>query len=196
MAEHYFTKKPSSFLNLTKIKVVISGVQYEFFSGSGVFSKSKVDFGSRVLAENMSIKENDDVLDLGCGIGVIGRVAREKTKGKVVLSDVNKRAVKLSKMNMKGLDNVEVFQGNMYENLKDMKFDVILLNPPQTAGKKVCLTLIAKAKEYLKTGGSLQVVARHNKGGETLSLYMKEVYGNLETLVKEGGYRVYLSYNT
>tara|TARA_Y100000310_G_scaffold325241_1_gene388441 strand:+ start:2158 stop:2745 length:588 start_codon:yes stop_codon:yes gene_type:complete len=193
MAEHYFTKKPSSRLNLKKIKVVISGVGYEFFSGSGVFSKSKVDFGSRVLAENMLVKENDDVLDLGCGIGVIGRVAREKTKGKVVLVDINKRAVKLSKMNMKGLDNVEVFQGSMYENLQGRKFDVILLNPPQTAGKKVCLTLISKAKDYLKKGGSLQLVARHNKGGESLSLYMKEVYGNLETLVKKGGYRVYLS---
>ena len=45
----------------------------------------------------------------------------------------------------------------------------------------------------LKEKGSLQLVARHNKGGETLSKYMEEVFGNMETLVRQGGYRVYLS---
>ena len=193
MSEHYYTKNPVSNFNLRKVKFIINHMEYEFYTGSGIFSNNKLDFGTRVLIENMKVKEEDDVLDLGCGLGVVGRVVANITKGKVVLVDINKRAVKLSKMNTKGLKNVEVFQGDMYEAVEGKKFDVILLNPPQTAGKKVCLAMIKKALDHLKKGGSLQMVARHNKGGETLSKYMIEIFGNMETLVREGGYRVYMS---
>jgi len=193
MSEHYYTKEPVSSFNLRRVKFVINGMEYEFYTASGIFSNSKLDFGTRVLIENMKVKEEDDVLDLGCGLGVVGRVVANVTKGKVVLVDINKRAVKLSKMNTKGLKNVEVYQGDKYEAVEGKKFDVILLNPPQTAGKKVCMDMIKKALDHLKKGGSLQIVARHNKGGETLSKYMVEIFGNMETLVKEGGYRVYMS---
>ncbi len=193
MSEHYYTKEPVSSFNLRRVKFIINGMEYEFYTASGIFSNSKLDFGTRVLIENMKVKEEDDVLDLGCGLGVVGRVVANVTKGKVVLVDINKRAVKLSKMNTKGLKNVEVYQGDKYEAVEGKKFDVILLNPPQTAGKKVCMDMIKKALDHLKKGGSLQIVARHNKGGETLSKYMVEIFGNMETLVKEGGYRVYMS---
>ena len=193
MTEHYFSKEPVSSFNLRKVKFIINHMEDEFYTGAGIFSNNKLDFGTRVLIENMKIKEEDDVLDLGCGLGVVGRIVANVTKGKVILVDINKRAVKLSKMNTKGLKNVEVFQGDQYEAVEEKKFDVILLNPPQTAGKKVCLAMIQKAIDHLKKGGSLQMVARHNKGGETLSKYMIEIFGNMETLVREGGYRVYMS---
>ena len=193
MTEHYYSKEPVSSFNLRKVKFIINGMEYEFYTAGGIFSNTKLDFGTRVLIENMKVKEEDDVLDLGCGLGVVGRVVANVTKGKVVLVDINKRAVKLSKMNTKGLKNVEVYQGDKYEAVEGKKFDVILLNPPQTAGKKVCMEMIKKALDHLKKGGSLQIVARHNKGGETLSKYMIEIFGNMETLVKEGGYRVYMS---
>jgi len=73
------------------------------------------------------------------------------------------------------------------------KFDVILLNPPQTAGRKLCFRMIEESRKYLKKGGSLQLVARHNKGGRVLSEKMEEVFGNLETIARKGGYRVYVS---
>jgi 16S rRNA G1207 methylase RsmC len=95
-------------------------------------------------------------------------------------------------MNTKKLKNVEVRNGNMYDAINE-KFDVILLNPPQTAGKDVCFEMIEKAKHYLVKNGSLQIVARHNKGGKTLMQKMKEVFNNVETLAKKSGYRVYIS---
>ena len=141
----------------------------------------------------MQVGPKETVLDLGCGIGIIGYVAAQKTKNDVVFTDINKRAVKLAKMNTKKLKNAIVVQGDKYEAVKGMKFDVILLNPPQTAGKKACLEMIEDAKKYLNDNGSLQIVARHNKGGETLSKFMEKIYGNMETLAKKGGYRVYKS---
>ncbi|MFH1971933.1 MAG: methyltransferase [archaeon] len=188
---HYYSEKQDSEFKLNKITEILRKQEYSFFTSSGVFSKKKVDFGTRVLVNNMVLSKKDRVLDLGCGIGIVGRVVADLVK-EVVMTDVNERAVKLAKMNTKGLKNVDVIQGNMYEKVEG-KFNVILLNPPQTAGKKICMEMIRIAKDFLVEKGNLQIVARHNKGGETLSKYMKEVYGNMETIVKQGGYRVYLS---
>ncbi len=190
---HYFSQKQESPLELKKVDVVLRGKDFSFFSGNGVFSKDKIDFGTVVLANYMQIGEKERVLDLGCGIGVVGRVALTITKGEVVFVDTNLRALQLTKKNVKGFVNTKVFFSDVYEKLKGEKFDVILLNPPQTAGKKVCFKMIEDAKEHLLTSGSLQVVARHNKGGEVLNGHMKEVFGNMETLAKKGGYRVYKS---
>lgn len=190
---HYYSAQQEGPLQLKKIEVVLRGKRFSFCTASGVFSKDKVDYGTAVLAEYMQVSEKDRVLDLGCGIGIIGRVAATLTKEKVVLVDVNQRAVELAKMNTKGLENISVLLSDSYEKLQGEKFHVILLNPPQSAGKKLCMQMISEAKEHLFSGGSIQVIARHNKGGETLSKYMQELYGNVETLCRKGGYRVYKS---
>ena len=72
-------------------------------------------------------------------------------------------------------------------------FDTILLNPPQKAGKDVCFRMIEEAPNHLKEDGTLQIVATHNKGGKTLAKKMEEVFGNVDSIVKKGGVRVYLS---
>tara|TARA_Y100000310_G_C20683607_1_gene817601 strand:+ start:1711 stop:2280 length:570 start_codon:yes stop_codon:yes gene_type:complete len=187
---HYYSPEQDSEFVLKQFDCIINKKEYTFYSAPGVFSGKKLDFGTKVLAQNMKVEKGQRVLDLGCGVGVIARIAFEKG-AKVVMTDVNRRAVKLAKMNCR---RCKVVCGDMYEKVSG-KFDVILLNPPQTAGKKVCLKMIEDAKEHLVKGGSLQVVARHNKGGKTLMLFMEKVYGNIDTLVKSGGYRVYLSEN-
>jgi 16S rRNA G1207 methylase RsmC len=53
--------------------------------------------------------------------------------------------------------------------------------------------LIEESKNYLKQKGSLQIVARHNKGGKTLSKKMEEVFGNIKVIAKKSGYWVYMS---
>src|SRR3989338_3549739 len=155
--EHYYSERQKSLLNIKKIKQKIKGHDFEFYTASGVFSKDSVDKGTSVLAENMVIGDSYDVLDIGCGIGVIGIAAAKLFNAKVVMSDVNKRAVMLAKKNI-GLNNVKagIYQGNLYEKIKKYDFDVILSNPPQTAGKEICLQLIGQSKNYLKKNGSLQ----------------------------------------
>ncbi len=110
------------------------------------------------------------------------------------MTDINERAIKLSRMNIKlnNIENVIVKKSNLYGNIEG-EFDAIIINPPQTAGKKVCFEIIEKAKEHLKKNGLLQLVARHNKGGKELEKKMKEVFGNVEEIGKKSGYRVYIS---
>ncbi len=191
--EHYFSKKQESPLNIKKIRQRIKGIGFEFYTSSGVFSKEKVDKGTLILAENMIIDKNSDVLDIGCGIGILGIVSAKLFNAEVVMSDVNERAVVLARKNAE-LNNVkaEVYQGNLYEKIKKNDFDVVLSNPPQTAGKEICFQLIVQSINHLKDGGNLQLVARHNKGGGTLSKKMEEVFGNVKVIAKKGGYWIYM----
>ena len=192
--EHYYSEKQKSPSNLRKIKQKINNDDFEFCTASGVFSKDKVDKGTLILAENMIIGRNYKVLDIGCGIGILGIVAAKLFDADVVMTDINNRAVMLTRKNIE-LNNVkaEIFQCNLYEKIKANNFDLILSNPPQASGKEICFQLIGQSKNYLKKNGSLQLVARHNKGGKMLSNKMQEVFGNVKVIAKKSGYWVYMS---
>ena len=194
MVEHYYTKKQTSKFEPFKITVKVKGQEIELWSSAGVFSKKNLDIGSKVLIENTTIKKGQRVLDLGCGYGVVGiAVMKQNPEVEMVFTDSNARAQKLVKKNLRlnKLDGTALC-GDVFEKIKG-KFDVILLNPPQTAGKKLCFRMIEESALYLEDGGSLQIVARHKKGGKELEKKMKEVFGNVEQVAKKSGFRVYIS---
>jgi 16S rRNA (guanine1207-N2)-methyltransferase len=203
--EHYFSENPKSSFIKEKFEVEISGLKFIINSGSGLFSLKEIDFGTELLIKNAKIpkedknkdKENLEILDLGCGYGIVG-IAMKKLYpyADVTMVDINDRAVKVSKQNCDENDTeCLVLKSDIFSNpeLKDKKFDVILTNPPFSAGKKICIAFIEQSLEHLNDDGSLQLVAPHNKGGESLKKVMKEKFGNVEELCKKRGYRVYYS---
>lgn len=194
MVQHYYSEEQESELRLRKIKALLKGQVFNFYVGAGVFSGKKIDKGTTILIENAIIKNNSKVLDFGCGYGAVGiAIAKTFSGTKVLMTDINRRAVKLARMNVKfNMISADVVQGNLYEKIKG-KFNTILVNPPQTAGKKICFEIIEKSKDFLEKNGLLQLVARHNKGGKVLEEKMKEIFGNVKEIVKKAGYRVYVS---
>jgi 16S rRNA G1207 methylase RsmC len=163
---------------------------FSISTASGLFSKNEIDFGTRLLIENVEPKGS--VLDLGCGYGIIGIAFLRRHKDiTVVMSDVNSRAVDITKENLAALHLIaEVRQSDLFENIDDM-FDTIVTNPPYAAGRAVCYAMIEGSRAHLKKGGKLYVVARHAKGGKMLEKKIKEVFGNVKTVKKRGGFRVY-----
>ena len=163
--EHYYSEEPKSSGDTKKISQRINGKSFEFYTSKGVFSKEHVDKGTLALAESMVILPDSKVLDMGCGIGILGIAAAKIFDVDAFMSDINKRAVTLAKKNL-GLNKVKgtILQGDLFEKVTDNDFDVILSNPPQHAGKEVCFKLIEESIKYLKQNGSFQLVARHNKG--------------------------------
>ena len=190
MTEHYFSKKPKS--NNNERLFYYNNIK--FYTSSSVFSKSHLDKGTELLIKESKITENAKILDIGCGYGAIGIIlSKLYPKANITMSDINERAINLAKKNSK-INNVnpKIIQSNLFENINE-KFDIILSNPPQHAGKKVCFEMIEKSKKHLNDKGTLQLVARHNKGGKELSKKMFSVFGNVKEIAKKSGYRVYLS---
>jgi len=191
---HYYSPKQDSEFYPAKIVSHFHSREFIFYSASGVFSKGKVDRGTALLAERMILNTGDKVLDIGCGIGILGIVAAS-LGAKATMSDVNERAAALAGKNaaLNGISDATIVNGDLYNPIKNHDFDVILSNPPQSAGKQVCFALIEGALSHLKKGGALQLVARPNKGGKTLAKKMEEVFGNVSVVVKKSGFAVYLS---
>ena len=192
---HYYSEKQDSKLNLKQIRIRVKNLDFELYSASGVFSKEKLDKGTEILIKNSIIKQEWEVLDLGCGIGVIGiSVKLLYPKTKVLLSDINERAIMLSKKNIENLklENIDAIKSDIFSDIKK-EFDAILVNPPQTAGKEVCFKIIEESLNHLKEKGLLQLVARHKKGGLSLKEKMLSVFGNVRETAKESGFRVYVS---
>lgn len=197
MAEHYYSEKPTSELKIRQIKAILRGKEFLFYTGSGVFSPEKVDIGTTLLINDSRIEPKAKILDLGCGYGPVGvTIKKIFPETKVFMTEINQRAVMLAKRNAKlNSTYVSIAQGNLYEGVKEEKFDIILVNPPMAAGKQLCFEMIEQAKEHLTEGGTLQLVARHQKGGRELEKKMQEVFGNVEEISKKSGFRIYLSKN-
>lgn len=166
---------------------------FNFTSDLGVFSKDRVDFGSKLLVENYfkygTKKRN--VLDVGCGYGFIGITISKIMDSYVDMIDVNKRAVHLANLNINNLKaNALAFVSNIYSNI-EKKYDVIISNPPIRAGKKVYMNIILDAINYLNDDGELWFVINKDQGAKSLIEKIKDVY-NVNVLDKDKGFFVIL----
>jgi 16S rRNA (guanine1207-N2)-methyltransferase len=70
--EHYYTVQPNSDVKLGLIQTRLRGDPFEFMTASSVFSKKRVDTGTRLLIESMALPSSGRILDLGCGYGAVG----------------------------------------------------------------------------------------------------------------------------
>lgn len=196
--EHYFSEKHKSQFVKERFDIEIFGEKFIINSGSGIFSLKTLDFGTKLLIENAKFPKDDSaVLDLGCGYGIVGIALKRKyPKLSITMIDVNERAVRVSKQNCDE-NNVEctVLKSDVFSNpeVKDKKFDVILTNPPFSAGKRLCIDIIKQSHDHLNKDGLLELVAPHNKGGESLKRIMLSTFNNVGELEKKRGYRVYIS---
>ena len=77
--------------------------------------------------------KKDKILDIGCGSGAISLALAENLKKSYVYGiDINKEAIKLSNKNKEKLNlkNVEFFESDIFSNIKEKNFDIIVSNPP------------------------------------------------------------------
>jgi 16S rRNA G1207 methylase RsmC len=193
---HYFAEKPKSKLKLGLIHTNIRGISFEFLTASGVFSKKRLDLGTRLLIESMILPKSGYVLDIGCGYGAVGIAAATFNPDLyVVMVDVNERAVWLTKQNIQinRLRNAEVRRGHLYEPVKDLKFNCILSNPPVSAGMEKVKAIIVEAPKHMACKGSFQMVIKSKIGRKRLRLILEETFGNVKVLAIKSGYRVLFS---
>ena len=191
---HYFVNDDKVVSKPRKVVYSINGVDFSFESDNGIFSKKELDKGSELLIETLlPINLGNKLLDLGCGIGVIGLTLAYFHPGlNVTFSDVNTRALGLCSANacsLKLSQKVTVLQSDIYLEIEG-KFDSIVSNPPIRAGKKVTYEIYKGAVTHLVDGGSLYIVIRKKQGALSVKDYLEELFGNVTVLARDKGYYI------
>lgn len=190
---HYFTNEQLE-SNIQKFNVKILNYDLTFNTDNGVFSKGELDYGTNLLIQNI-LKKNisGKVLDLGCGYGPIGITLSKILKCEVTMIDINKRAIHLTKMNIKenGVNNVEALVSEGYSELDNLKFDYIVSNPPIRVGKKILYDLLIKARAHLNANGEMFIVVRKEQGANSLIRDMSEYY-QVDVIDKDKGFFIIL----
>ena len=188
----YFENDKSVKSNRKLINFSFNDREYYVYTDNGVFSKGRFDYGTKVLLENININNLcGKVLDLGCGIGVVGIILGTINKDiSIDMIDVNERALELAKENIL-LNKVKanVFISNVYDKVTS-KYDCIITNPPIRAGKNVIRRFLLGGYDYLTDDGELWYVIRKDQGAKSIEKVLNKEL-KVDNIEKSKGFYIF-----
>ncbi|MGM8365553.1 class I SAM-dependent methyltransferase [Virgibacillus sp. W0181] len=194
MSEHYFSKNPQAGSAPKTWEYKLKGTWYTFTSDIGVFSKDDVDFGSQLLIEQFQPPAvAGNVLDIGCGYGPIGiAIADHNRERRIIMADINERALELAKRNAKvnNLVNVSFVNSDGFSDIPSGDFAAIVTNPPIRAGKKVIYKMFEESIDFLRRQGELWIVIQKKQGAPSAKDKLQNVFGNVEVVARDKGYYI------
>ena len=163
-----------------------------------------------ILRENAELR----ILDLGTGTGAIAlALAGELTNAQVAAVDCSAKALEVAKENAISNDirNVKFIQSDWYENLKGMKFDIIVSNPPyidsndndidaevkayepasalfaEDNGLADIEIILSQAESFLMPKGSLYIEHGYAQSASVQTMFKKYGFASIETIRDLGG---------
>jgi 16S rRNA (guanine1207-N2)-methyltransferase len=194
VTEQYFAEQPRARSDRSERRFLFQGELLTFVVDTGIFASHGLDPGTALLIENLTLRRTDRVLDLGCGWGAIGiAAAKSAPDGRVVLTDVNRRAARLARGNIERnrVPNAEVRVGSLYAPVAGETFDVIATNPPFHAGRPLILRVLSEAPDHLAPDGRLVLVGKGSQGIRFYQEWLEAHWpGRVVVLGRGSGYRV------
>jgi 16S rRNA (guanine1207-N2)-methyltransferase len=159
----------------------------------GVFSHGRLDRGSALLLQHIDKLPSGNLLDFGCGAGVLGAaVKRRYPHNNVIMLDVDAFATASTRLTLaaNGLE-AEVVTGDGID-AAPMGLSTILSNPPFHVGVhtdyKATENLLRKARQHLKSGGELRLVANSFLKYQPI---IEEHFGVCAIKAEGNGFRIY-----
>ena len=151
----------------------LEGSDYSLTNHANVFSREKLDIGSRFLLENLPATEGPgDIIDLGCGNGVLGlMIASQNKQAMLHFVDESYMAVESARANFKQLsaDSSESATFHVSDDLSEFtnqSSDLVVCNPPfhqsQTVGDSVALSMFKESARVLRAEGELWVIGNRH----------------------------------
>ena len=154
----------------------------------------------------INVRDRYEVLDLGCGTGIIGiTIALERPLSKVTLTDQSAHAIQNTKENqmLHQVTNVMIQKSDWFSALDQTRFDVILSNPPYLedndphlsqgledepldalvsgpTGIEAIQYIIENAKNHIKPSGWLFIEHGYNQAIILKDLFEKNGYQHIE----------------
>jgi release factor glutamine methyltransferase len=168
----------------------------DFVVFPGVFSPKYFE-DAQFFSKNIPFQKGGAFLEIGCGTGVVAIFGALNGVKKVVATDINPQAVSntLENVSLHDLkDIVDVRHGDLFEPIKEEKFDQIFWNMPFLYSEQKEVSLLEKstfdykdekktqfikeAKNYLSKNGKLYIGYSSNYGD------MRKIFD----ILKKNGY--------
>ena len=128
------------------IKRLISGEPLQYITGVQEFMKINFIVTKDVLIPQPDTEilveeviriankiDNPLILDLCTGSGAIAvSLAKNVPNAKIVATDISKKALEIARQNAKlngVLNNIDFIESNLFDKIKNIKFDIIVSNP-------------------------------------------------------------------
>ena len=185
------------------IKRLIAGEPLQYITGVQEFMKMNFVVTKDVLIPQPDTEilveevikianklQNPYILDLCTGSGAIAvSLAKNIPNVKIVATDISKKALEIAKYNAKlngVLNNIDFIESNLFEKLKNIKFDIIVSNPPYIATSEI--------KTLPKDVRQEPIIALDG-GKDGLDFYRKIYEKGYEFLNRHGFLCVEIGYN-
>jgi 16S rRNA (guanine1207-N2)-methyltransferase len=200
--DHYFSADPSVPFERESFSCEVWGHRLDLVSGSGVYSRGRLDIGTSVLFRETEPPSPGRVLDLGTGYGVIGLAVAAAWRaggvavdaGAVTGAEVNQRAVLLAQENAERLGLADRFRAIAPGQVPvDATYDEIWSNPPIRIGKEALHHLLLHWFARLTPGGRAVMVVGKNLGGDSLHAWLTDQGYPTTRLASAKGFRVLAS---
>lgn len=159
---------PSSFPVHAQVAVPGPGGErvVEVAAHGAVFNGTDLDHGTRLMLANVDLGDANDIVDLGCGSGIVASAAAlAAPEAQIIATDDSDAAVRSAGATARANGvraRVRLLRDDAVASLPDASVDVVLLNPPFHAGASVdtgiSKRLIEQAARILRPGGKLWCV--------------------------------------
>ena len=144
------------------------GSELQICSYPGVFAHGRLDRGTALLLDAVAGMDIDgDVLDFGCGAGVIGAcIGNTNEHARVTFLDSNALALLACEdtLSRNGLSGSVLASDGLTE--VHNSYDLVITNPPihtgVTTDTHLSIKLLARVHEHIKPGGQLIMVANRH----------------------------------
>ncbi len=192
MDDHYFTADPAVPFRREPFTCEVWGHRLDLVSGSGVYSRGHLDIGTAVLFRETKPPAAGEILDLGCGYGVIGLAIASTVQGAVVTGvALNERAVLLANENAASSGLAGRFTACTPDDVADdATYDEIWSNPPIRIGKAALHDLLLTWLPRLRPDGRATMVVGKNLGADSLQRWLGEQGYPTSRLAGAKGFRV------
>lgn len=175
-----FEKENTS--NIYPQKIKMDGFEKEFINHSNLFSRDKLDIGTRFFLEHIPKGDFQSILDLGCANGIIGIRARQlNPNGRIYYSDESFMAILSATENYQNHfnDGPVLHWTNCFEDGTKNTLDLVLCNPPfhqgTTVGDFIANQMFKDSYQALKKGGIIRVIGNSHLGYQAK---LKHIFGN------------------
>ena len=162
---------------------------YRIVNHASVFSRDRLDPGSRLLLEQMAMGEQPlRIVDLGCGNGVLGLIAAAMNpQATLLFCDESYMAIASAEENFRaafaGTREAGFRVGDCLQGVEADSHDLVLINPPfhqeHSIGDAVAWQMFMEARRVLVEGGELRIVGNRHLGYHAK---LKKLFGNCTTL--------------